>query len=78
MSLSPARRRAYNNEPSQRAKDGFRLFHIDGNGVNRRDVCGDCHRFPHLVSTNHPTIGMDTPTWRVTPMIVFNTAPESQ
>ena len=60
----PAQRRAYNNEPSQRAKDGFRLFHIDGNGVNRRDVCGDCHRFPHLVSTNHPTIGMDTPTWR--------------
>ena len=60
----PAQRRPYDNVPSQRAKDGFRLFHIDGNGVGRRDVCGDCHRFPHMVSTNHPTIGMDTPTWR--------------
>lgn len=60
----PAQRRPYDNEPSQRAKDGFRLFHIEGNGVGRRDVCGDCHRFPHMVSTNHPTIGMDTPTWR--------------
>lgn len=60
----PAQRRPYDNEPSQRAKDGFRLFHIDGNGAGRRDVCGDCHRFPHMVSTNHPTIGMDTPTWR--------------
>lgn len=60
----PAQRRPYDNVPSDRAKDGFRLFHIDGNGVGRRDVCGDCHRFPHMVSTNHPTIGMDTPTWR--------------
>ena len=60
----PAQRRPYNNVPSQRAQDGFRLFHIDGNGVGKRDVCGDCHRFPHMVSTNHPTIGMDTPTWR--------------
>ena len=60
----PAQRRPYDNAPSERAKDGFRLFHIDGNGVGRRDVCGDCHRFPHMVSTNHPTIGMDTPTWR--------------
>lgn len=60
----PAQRRAYDNVPSQRAQDGFRLFHIEGNGVERRDVCGDCHRFPHMVSTNHPTIGMDTPTWR--------------
>ena len=60
----PAQRRPYDNVPSQRAQDGFRLFHIDGNGVGNRDVCGDCHRFPHMVSTNHPTIGMDTPTWR--------------
>lgn len=60
----PAPGRSYSNVPSQRAKDGFRLFHIEGNGVGRRDVCGDCHRLPHLVSTNHPTIGMDTPTWR--------------
>jgi len=60
----PAQRRPYDNTPSPQAKKGFQLFHIDGNGVGRRDVCGDCHRFPHLVSTNHPTIGMDTPTWR--------------
>ncbi|MEM1249880.1 MAG: hypothetical protein AAGK22_26130 [Acidobacteriota bacterium] len=61
----PAQRRPYDNVASQRAQDGFRLFHIEGNGTGgRRDVCGDCHRFPHMVSTNHPTIGMDTPTWR--------------
>lgn len=60
----PAQRRPFDNEPSERAKEGFRMFHIVGNGVGRRDVCGDCHRFPHMVSTNHPTIGMDTPTWR--------------
>ncbi|MEC7605062.1 MAG: hypothetical protein VYD68_00760, partial [Pseudomonadota bacterium] len=60
----PAQRRAYDNVQSERAKEGFRLFHIEGNGGGRAGVCGDCHRLPHLVSTNHPTIGMDTPTWR--------------
>ena len=60
----PAQRRAYDNVQSDRAKEGFRLFHIEGNGGGRAGVCGDCHRLPHLVSTNHPTIGMDTPTWR--------------
>ena len=60
----PAQRRPYDNVHSDRAKEGFRLFHIEGNGGGRAGVCGDCHRLPHLVSTNHPTIGMDTPTWR--------------
>ena len=60
----PAQRRPYDNVQSDRAKEGFRLFHIEGNGGGRAGVCGDCHRLPHLVSTNHPTIGMDTPTWR--------------
>lgn len=60
----PALRRPYDNVQSDRAKEGFRLFHIEGNGGGRAGVCGDCHRLPHLVSTNHPTIGMDTPTWR--------------
>ena len=60
----PAQRRAFDNVQSDRAKEGFRLFHIEGNGGGRAGVCGDCHRLPHLVSTNHPTIGMDTPTWR--------------
>lgn len=60
----PAQRRAYDNVQSDRAKEGFRLFHVEGNGGGRAGVCGDCHRLPHLVSTNHPTIGMDTPTWR--------------
>jgi YVTN family beta-propeller protein len=61
----PAQRRPYDNVVSDRAKDGFRLFHIEGDDQpGRRGICGDCHRLPHLVSTNHPTIGMDTPTWR--------------
>jgi len=32
--------------------------------VSFTSKASDCHRFPHMVSTNHPTIGMDTPTWR--------------
>lgn len=61
----PAQRRAYDNVLTQRAQDGFRLFHIDGDnqptGVN---VCGDCHRMPFWVTTNTPGTGMDAPTWR--------------
>ncbi len=63
----PAQRRAYNNVLSSEAAKGFQLFHIDGDNdpskpqVNR---CGDCHRMPHLVSTNTPGTGMDAPTWR--------------
>ena len=61
----PAQRRAYDNVVSARARDGFRLFHIEGDAQpGRRGICGDCHRLPHLVGTNHPTIGMDAPTWR--------------
>ena len=63
----PAQRRAYNNVVSERAKEGFRLFHIDGDNdpaKARPNVCGDCHRMPFLVSTNTPGTGMDAPTWR--------------
>jgi YVTN family beta-propeller protein len=63
----PAQRRPYTSEVTQRARDGFRLFHIDGdNDPSKRkaNVCGDCHRMPHLVSTNTPGTGMDAPTWR--------------
>ncbi len=60
----PAQRRAYSNVLSDRAEDGFRLFHIDGDLQPRRNVCGDCHRMPFLVSTNTPGTGMDAPTWR--------------
>lgn len=63
----PAQRRAYDDQLSERAQAGFKLFHIDGDndpsksGPNR---CGDCHRMPFLVSTNTPGTGMDAPTWR--------------
>jgi YVTN family beta-propeller protein len=63
----PAQRRAYDNVVSSRARDGFRLFHIDGdNDPSKRkpNVCGDCHRMPFLVSTDTPGTGMDAPTWR--------------
>ncbi len=63
----PAQRRPYTSEVTQRARDGFRLFHIDGDNdptKRRPNVCGDCHRMPHLVSTNTPGTGMDAPTWR--------------
>lgn len=62
----PAQRRAYNNELSTRAKQGYELFHIKGDlqGEPKPNVCGDCHRMPFLVSTNTPGTGMDAPTWR--------------
>ena len=63
----PAQRRAYDNRLSNAAEQGFRLFHVDGDldpGKPRPNVCGDCHRMPHWVSTNTPGTGMDTPTWR--------------
>jgi len=62
----PAQRRAYNNVVSSRAKDGFRLFHIDGDlqGDPEPNVCGNCHRMPFWVSTNSPGTGMEAPTWR--------------
>ena len=63
----PAPRRSYNNLLSSEAETGFELFHIEGDrdpGKPQRNVCGDCHRMPFLVSTNTPGTGMDAPTWR--------------
>jgi len=63
----PAPRRAYTDELTDRAKKGFRLFHIDGDHDPKQrtaNVCGNCHRMPFLVSTNTPGTGMDAPTWR--------------
>ena len=63
----PAPKRAYTDELSDRAKTGFRLFHIDGDHDPKQltaNVCGNCHRMPFLVSTNTPGTGMDAPTWR--------------
>jgi YVTN family beta-propeller protein len=63
----PAQRRPYTNEVTDRARQGFELFHILGDedpSKPRPNVCGDCHRMPFLVSTNTPGTGMDAPTWR--------------
>ncbi len=61
----PSQRRSYDNVLSRRAKDGFKLFHIDGdNQEDGPNVCGNCHRMPFWVSTNTPGSGMDAPTWR--------------
>jgi YVTN family beta-propeller protein len=63
----PAPKRAYTDELSERARSGFRLFHIDGDHDPKQfapNVCGNCHRMPFLVSTNTPGTGMDAPTWR--------------
>ncbi len=62
----PAQRRPYTNVVSSEAKEGFKLFHIDGDldGKAVPNVCGNCHRMPFWVSTNTPGTGMDAPTWR--------------
>jgi YVTN family beta-propeller protein len=63
----PAQRRAYDNVLSDTARQGYRLFHIDGDldpSKTAPNVCGNCHRMPFLVSTNTPGTGMDAPTWR--------------
>ena len=63
----PAQRRSATNVVSETARSGFRLFHVDGDldpSKPTPNVCGDCHRMPHLVSTNTPGTGMDAPTWR--------------
>ncbi|MFT5125629.1 MAG: YVTN family beta-propeller protein [Verrucomicrobiales bacterium] len=66
ITYPPAQRRAYSNVLSDRAKQGFDLFHIQGNheGKPKPNVCGNCHRMPFWVSTNTPGTGMDAPTWR--------------
>ncbi len=62
----PAQKRAYTNVLSKTAAKGFELFHIKGHldEKPKPNVCGDCHRMPHLVSTNTPGTGMEAPTWR--------------
>ena len=66
VSFPPAQRRAYTNELSKRAEDGFRMFHIVGDvgGTPGSNRCGDCHRMPFYTSTNTPGLGMEAPTWR--------------
>ncbi len=66
VTYPPAQRRAYTNELSERAEDGFELFHIKGDvgGTPGANLCGNCHRMPFWVSTNTPGTGMDAPTWR--------------
>ena len=62
----PAQRRAFDTELSERAQEGFELFHIKGDvgGTPGANLCGNCHRMPFWVSSNTPGSGMDAPTWR--------------
>ncbi|MDE0822336.1 MAG: hypothetical protein OSA95_14535, partial [Opitutales bacterium] len=67
VTYPPAQRRAYTNVLSEKAKEGFDLFHIKGDNDPTKpnpNICGDCHRMPFWVSTNTPGTGMDAPTWR--------------
>lgn len=66
ITYPPAQRRAFDNELSERAQEGFELFHITGDvgGTPGANLCGNCHRMPFWVSTNTPGSGMDAPTWR--------------
>ncbi len=66
VTYPPAQRRAYDNVLSEKATEGFELFHITGDvgGTPGANLCGNCHRMPFWVSTNTPGSGMDAPTWR--------------
>ena len=66
VTYPPAQRRAFDNKLTDRAEEGFELFHIigDAGGTPGANRCGDCHRMPFWVSTNTPGSGMDAPTWR--------------
>ena len=66
VTYPPAQRRAYDNVLSEKATEGFELFHITGDagGTPGANFCGNCHRMPFWVSTNTPGSGMDAPTWR--------------
>ena len=66
LTYPPAQRRAYNNQLSKQAENGFKMFHIVGDvgGTPGGNLCGNCHRMPFWVSTNTPGTGMDAPTWR--------------
>ena len=61
VTYPPAQRRAFDNELSERAQEGFELFHITGDvgGTPGGNLCGNCHRMPFWVSTNTPGTGMD-------------------
>ncbi|MCK4685430.1 MAG: hypothetical protein KAT44_10765, partial [Pirellulales bacterium] len=63
----PSQRRPYTSVVTERARKGFELFHILGDddpSKKKANICGNCHRMPHLVSTYTPGTGMDAPTWR--------------
>jgi YVTN family beta-propeller protein len=64
VTYPPAQRRSFTNEVSAIAREGFELFHVHGDLQPKKNVCGDCHRMPFLVSTNTPGTGMEAPTWR--------------
>ena len=63
----PAQRRSFDDVLSTEARNGFQLFHVDGDNDPSKpkpNVCGDCHRMPFWTSTKTPGTGMDAPTWR--------------
>ena len=51
ISYPPAQKRAYTNVLSEKAEEGFELFHIKGDNDpsrQRPNICGNCHRMPFL------------------------------
>ena len=54
VTYPPAQRRAFDNELSERAQEGFELFHITGDvgGTPGGNLCGNCHRNALLGDTN--------------------------
>jgi hypothetical protein len=64
----PAPKRPYTNVVTSEARQGFSLFHVEGDinpKFNQPNVCGSCHRMPFLTSARTPgKNGMKAPTWR--------------
>ena len=64
----PAPKRPYTNVLTSEARQGFSLFHVEGDNdpkFNQPNVCGNCHRMPFLTSARTPgKNGMKAPTWR--------------
>jgi len=64
----PAPKRPYTNIITSDARQGFSLFHVEGDNdpkFNQPNVCGNCHRMPFLTSARTPgKNGMKAPTWR--------------
>jgi len=65
----PAPKRPYTNILTNEARQGFSLFHVEGDNdpkFNQPVVCGNCHRLPFLSSagTIAPRTGMKATTWR--------------